>query len=367
MNQIDTTQVYHILHNLSNLESSFMDYSAHAKDFSKFQTYFKFMDNHTIRTHNLWKLYFSIEPNSPNSDSIIIKEHDVLSENVSIQPGMDFSVGKIFNFPDGPMHKCNYYTLVYVMEGNGELTIANAVFSLAPGDFYLIPPMIDYALGIEPESIVLFFNLRTSFIQSEYSMIFMDDQRLINFITGTLERDSSLTYLAIQSNNNDHIRTLALEILREYINQEKFCRNAMKHYLCLLFTTLYRQNVLITSSQKVSKTIQHYQQIVDYLTQNYQTADLASTADAVHFSKQYVCRIVREASGMTFNSLLIKTRLNLVCSYLLQSNLSIEKITEICGFSTPSHLSRSFKQHYGLSPSEYKKNKTKGSPNGTSL
>jgi len=366
MKQIDTTQAYHILRNLSNLESSFMDYSAHAKDFSRFQTYFKFMDNYTIRTHNLWKFYFSIQPGATDSSLVIVKENDILSEDVSIQPGMDFSVGKLFNFPDGPMHKCCYYTLVYAMEGSGKLTIANTVFSLVAGDFYLIPPMVNYALGIEPESIMLFFNLRTSFIQSEHSTIFMDDQRLINFITGTFEADSPLTYLTIHSDNNDHVRTLVLEMLREYINQEKFCRNAMKHYLCLLFTTLYRQNVLITSSQKVSRTIQHYQQVVDYLEQNYQIADLASTADAVHFSKQYVCRIVREASGMTFNSLLMKTRLDLVCSYLLQSNLSIEKITEICGFSTPSHLSRSFKQHYGMSPSEYKKAKAKESSTGAS-
>lgn len=366
MKQIDTTQAYHILHNLSNLESSFMDYSAHAKNFSSFQTYFKFMDNNTIRTHDLWKFYFCVQPGSPEPSFTIVEENDILSEKTAIRPGMDFSIGKLFNFPDGPMHKCNYYTLVYTMEGGGKLTIEDMIFQLAPGDFYLIPPMVNYALGIEPESIVLYFDLRPSFIQSEHSIIFMDDQRLINFITGTLEGDSTLTYLTIHSDNNDHIQTLALEILREYMNQEKFCRNAMKHYLCLLFTTLYRQNVQITSSQRVSRTIQHYQQILDYLAQNYQTADLASTADAVHFSKQYVCRIVREASGMTFNSLLMKTRLELVCSYLLQSSLSIEKITEICGFSTPSHLSRSFKEHYGMSPSEYKKTNKKGSPNGTS-
>lgn len=364
MKHMDTAQAYHILRNLSNLESSFMDYSVHAKNFSRFQTYFKFMDNNIIRTHNLWKFYFSVQPDFPISNLSIVRENDVVSEDAVLLPDIDFSIGKFFNFPNGPMHKCSYYTLVYTMEGIGKLTIDNTVFQLTPGTFYLIPPMVNYALGIEPESIVLFFNLRTSFIQSEYSAIFMGDQRLINFITGTLEGDFALTYLTIRSDNNDRIQTLALEMLREYINQEKFCRNAMKHYLCLLFTALYRQNVQITSSQKVSKTIQHYQQILDYLTQNYQTASLASTADAVHFSKQYVCRIVKEASDMTFNSLLMKTRLDLVCSYLLQSSLSIEKITEICGFSTPSHLSRSFKQHYGMSPSEYKRKK--GSPDGAS-
>lgn len=364
MKQIDTTQAYHILRNLSNLESSFMDYSAHAKDFSRFHTYFKFMDNYTIRTHDLWKFYFSIQPDSHDPGLVFAKENDILSEDISIRPGMDFSVGKLFNFPNGPMHKCSYYTLIYAMDGTGKLTIANSTFTLVPGDFYLIPPMVDYALGIEPESIFLFFNLRVSFIQSEHNTIFMEDQRLVNFITGTFENDSPLTYLAIHSDNNDHLQTLALEMLREYINLEKFCRNAMKYYLCLLFTTLYRQNVQITSSQRVSKTLQHYQQILDYLTQNYQIADLTSTAEAVRFSKQYVCRIVREASGMTFNSLLMKTRLELVCSYLLQSNLSIEKITEICGFSTPSHLSRSFKQQYGMSPSEYKKAKNKESSQG---
>lgn len=353
----DLDQIHHILNNLSNLESSFMDYSVHAKNFSKYQTYFKFMDNYTIRTHNLWRFYFCFPPNIQDSNVVSVTENDILSENTSIQPGMDFIAGKLFNFPDGPMHKCNYYTFIYTMEGSGQLSLKDTEFSLNPGDFYLIPPMVDYALKIEPESIVLFFNLRISFIQSNYRMIFMDDQRLTNFITETLKEEHTMTHLCFHSNNDKQIQDLALQILLEYINQEKLCKNAMMHYLCLLFTTLYRENAQITSSQKVSRTVQHYQQILDHLNQNYQTADLASTADALHFSKQYICRIIRDASGMTFNSLLMKIRLELVRSYLLQSDLSIEKITEFCGFSTPSHLSRSFKQLYGMSPSEYKKTK----------
>lgn len=355
MKKIDNNQLYNILHNLSNLEISFMEYSVHAKDFSRYQTYFKYLDNYTIRTHNLWEFYFSLLPDTDDPQSISVRENDVLSEASSIHPSLDFSVGKLFNFPDGPMHKCEYYTFIYAMEGTGKLSLTNTAFSLTPGDFYLIPPMTDYALGIEPECIMLFFNLRKTFVQSEYEMIFQNDQRLVNFIVGTFDGDPSLTYLSLHSDNSKQVQSLTLEILREYLNQEKFCRNAMKQYLCLLFTQLLRQNAPITSSQSVSRTIQHYQQILDYLTQNYQTADLTSAADAIHFSKQYVCRIVREASGTTFNSLLMKTRLEMVCSYLLQSNLSIEKITELCGFSTPSHLSRSFKQHYGISPSEFKK------------
>lgn len=332
-----------------------MEYSVYAKDFSRFQPYIKFMDNYTVRVHDLWKFYFAFAPSLDDPDAIVVQEQDVLSEASSIRPNLDFDVGKLFNFPNGPMHRCDYYTLIYTMEGSGKLLLAKQDFTLTAGDFYLIPPMTDYALSIDRESIVLFFNLRKSFVQSEYDMIFQSDQRFVSFITAALERDISTSYLSIHSDNNEAVRNLALSILVEYINQEKFSRNAMKHYLCLLFTQLLRENAPVRSSQNVSRTIQHYQQILEYLTQEYQTADLTSVSEAIHFSKQYVCRIVKEASGQTFQSLLLSIKLEMVCSYLLRSNLSIEKITEVCGFSTPSYLSRSFKKVYGVSPSEYKK------------
>lgn len=167
-----------------------------------------------------------------------------------------------------------------------------------------------------------------------------------------------MTHLALHTDNNEDIRELALTIFAEYVNQKKYSNNAMKSYLSLLFTFLLRSDeTVIESSVKVSRTEQQFQQILDYLKQHYQSTDLADVADAIHFSKQYVCRIVKNHSGITFQKLLTQIRLDMVKQYLAETDLSLENIAELCGFGASSHLSKVFKNTFGEAPSAYRKSR----------
>jgi AraC-like DNA-binding protein len=41
--------------------------------------------------------------------------------------------------------------------------------------------------------------------------------------------------------------------------------------------------------------------------------------------------------------------------YLTNTNLSIEEISEYVGYSSSNHFSRAFKNHYKMSPQQYRK------------
>lgn len=356
MEIVDVEQVYRILHNLSNLEISYLEYSNSPKNFVEYKTYLDYFNNYIIRSHNLSRFYFPIPIPSDFKLPKYITDLGIISDHHNIFPGYDFSIAKQFNFPNGLRHQCNYYTLIYMMEGQGELKLDEHSFILTEGDFYLIPAEVYYAMTIQPESICLCFNLRKSFVAAEHSIIFQEDSRLTSFITQSLEPNSSMSYLALHTDNDPAIKDFALMVFVEYINQKKFSNNAMKNYLSLIFTTILgSENTKIESSMKLNRNQQQYQQIIDYLHQNYQTATLSDVANQIHFSKQYICKIVKAASGKTFNALLMDIRLNMVCEYLLGSDLPLETIAELCGFSASSHLSKLFKNRYGETPSSYRK------------
>lgn len=353
-------QVYHILQNLSNLEISYLEYSNSPKDFVEYKTYLEFFNNYIIRSHDLYRFYFPLSITTYPSLPRYVSDLGTVTDHLNIAPGYSFSIVKQFNFPNGLRHKCNYYTLIYLMDGQGSLVLDEQSFRLQEGDFYLIPPEVYYALTIEPESICICFNMRKSFVSAEYRNIFQEDPRLTSFITQSLEPDNTMTYLSIHTDNEQTVRNLALVIFIEYINQKKFSNNAMKNYLSLIFTSVLRSDsVEIRSSVPISPSEQQYLEIIDYLKQNYQTATLTDVARQIHFSKQYICKIVKAASGQTFNTLLMNIRLEMVCQYLTESKLSLEDIAELCGFSATSHLSKVFKNRYGETPSSYRKSHTK--------
>ena len=106
-------------------------------------------------------------------------------------------------------------------------------------------------------------------------------------------------------------------------------------------------NTAIDSSVAISHLEQQYRQLQDYLKRNYQTASLDEIANQLHFSKQYICKIVKSASRKTFQTLLMEIRLQMVADYLRETALPMESIAELCGFSTAAHLSRSFKTPTG--------------------
>ncbi len=271
-------------------------------------------------------------------------------------PGFDISVSKLFNFPKSATHQCNYYSMLYLMEGNAHLQIQDVSVHVLPGDFYLIPPNTPYAATAAPESIGIFLDMRKSFLNSNYKSLFQDDARLERFFINSLNQDSSSTHLAIHTNASSMHRDRILDIFAEYINQESFSNAAMKNLFSLLMIDLLRDsNTRIESPTPISGSDTLYQTILDEIRRNYQTLSLSELAEKTHFSKQYICKIIKEKSGNTFQNLLLHTRLKMVAQYLNDTALSIEEIAFLCGFSTPAHLSRCFKQNFGITPSAYRK------------
>lgn len=357
MNELSIEQTRNILQNLTNLEISYIEYSKSPKDFGKYQNFLEYFNNYIIKSKKLYRFYFPADlTNETIPSTKKISDLGEITDSMNILPGYNFSVAKYFNFPNALRHKCNYFSLIYLFEGNGELTLDKKTFQMQKGDFYLIPPAVYYAVQLTLDSLCICFNLRQSFVAAEYKNIFHEDPLITQFITSSLAPEHTMTYLLLRTTNSKMIYTLAFSIFTEYINQSKHSNNVMKNLLSLMFAIILRDDkTIMDASIKTTKLDQQYQAIINYLKQYYQTADLSSLAEYIHFSKQYICRIVKEKTGDTFNTLLIKIRLEMVEQYLLESQLTLETISDLCGFTTPSHLSRIFKKHYGMSPSQYRK------------
>lgn len=75
-------------------------------------------------------------------------------------------------------------------------------------------------------------------------------------------------------------------------------------------------------------------------------------------SEVYLRKLFNRHLGTSPKQFVIEFRLTRAKELLCESSLSILKISEECGFSSPYHFARIFKEHEGISPTEYgKKNK----------
>ena len=65
--------------------------------------------------------------------------------------------------------------------------------------------------------------------------------------------------------------------------------------------------------------------------------------------------MIKQQTNKTFSDIIYQYKLQNACNYLINSNLPIEKINNIVGYSSTNSLFRILKREFNLSPSEYRK------------
>lgn len=81
---------------------------------------------------------------------------------------------------------------------------------------------------------------------------------------------------------------------------------------------------------------------------------LNSVSSAINISPSYLSRIFSAVAGQTFCDYIRDERIALACKLLRASNLSIDEVSERCGFSTPNYFSTVFRKCMGLAPVAYR-------------
>jgi YesN/AraC family two-component response regulator len=84
------------------------------------------------------------------------------------------------------------------------------------------------------------------------------------------------------------------------------------------------------------------------------TLHVGSVAHDLGVSTEHLCRVLKRHTGLTFVTLLRRTRVRAACRLLQTTTLSMKEIAGRAGFSSASRFDRDFKMVCGVSPSEYR-------------
>ena len=79
-----------------------------------------------------------------------------------------------------------------------------------------------------------------------------------------------------------------------------------------------------------------------------------SLADQFHLSTKYATSLLRERTGRTYKSYVLRLRIQEACRLLGKTEIPISEIHERVGYSSASHFVKVFKSATGLTPSAYR-------------
>lgn len=175
----------------------------------------------------------------------------------------------------------------------------------------------------------------------------------ISFICNSLlEIDSSEKYSKLKS--------MLKEI--DYIYNERKDGYVLKSY-SLVFDILFE---LVTNfsinrpakeSIKSKRNLDRLTQIIDYIKDNRKTdLTLEEVAEKFNLTPQYLSNYFKKYIGISYKKYLITLRLESAYRELVNTDLSIVNIALENGFPDSKAFNKIFKEVYGVTPMEYRKN-----------
>lgn len=99
--------------------------------------------------------------------------------------------------------------------------------------------------------------------------------------------------------------------------------------------------------------------ITEFINDNLDSKlTLSQLSKLSHFSTFHFHKIMKALLKEPIGAYIVRIRLEKAAQLLQYSNDSIEQIAYSVGYETPSSLSKQFRNHFGISPTEYRNGKT---------
>lgn len=95
--------------------------------------------------------------------------------------------------------------------------------------------------------------------------------------------------------------------------------------------------------------------ILEFIQSHYaESISLQDIADQIHLCRSEVCRLFQRYMNQTLISYLASYRIEQSLPLLRETSLGISDIAARCGFAVPSYFTKTFREHIGCSPREYR-------------
>jgi|SRR6185369_12640159 len=98
------------------------------------------------------------------------------------------------------------------------------------------------------------------------------------------------------------------------------------------------------------------QTAIEFMETDFQRKiSLSDIADAAHLSKSHFSRVFNAQTGGSPGDYLIRLRVEKARELLTSGALSVKEVMTLAGFNTKSNFTRSFKKHFEVAPSQYRR------------
>lgn len=185
-----------------------------------------------------------------------------------------------------------------------------------------------------------------------------DKKYVMSFVCGG---DSRYRHFSAEEIQGSDISDAFVRAVEEWVNKEYGYEISLREQVMSIFLWAVRR--LYSNGDHMNRhmsgdseeNVRLIRRAVEYVHDNFATADEAQTAAYINVSYSHFSRLFRRVTGKSFKDHLLATRIDAAERMLLGSDESITEVALSCGFATSSHFIDRFKHIKGMTPRQYRR------------
>jgi len=252
-------------------------------------------------------------------------------------------------------YKNNFFEIVYVEKGIGRQCINQHEFEYQEGNIFLLPPLDCHSFKINEPSRFYFIRFTDHYflnnnLLADYNVWFDKIAYILanyNKVPGDIissERERQFIIGNIKS------------IYQEYLSSDDYSNSIIAGSIAAILNILAR-SIEKRYVEQANELDSRFGEIIRYI--NTHIADneklrVPVLADMFGISKSYFSEFFKKQAGVSLVDYVLKSKLKIVVTKVLHTDLSLKEIAWQLNFTDSSHLARTFKKTYGMTVKEFK-------------
>lgn len=246
------------------------------------------------------------------------------------------------------LHNHSEFEILFINKGSCTVCVASKEYYAKAGDLIFINPMEVHEVIVNSDK------------PYAHQCICFDISVIMNSRISDGLKNECTSIIHIIRGNSEHsecLKKLFGKVFSEFKCENKTFAMEITAYITLMFSYLLK-NSLVDEKRANPKESKFCSDILAYINEHYnEKITSKQVADECFFNHSYFCRKFKENFGMSFSAYLNIYRISVARTMLEENAESVSKISEMCGFDTPTYFSKCFKNYVVVLPIEYKKGK----------
>lgn len=263
------------------------------------------------------------------------------------------AIKKICDRKDEEIHDHDFVEIVYIIEGTGRHYINDEEFVIKAGDLLFVNYGCTHAFLVDDQLVAYNLMIRVDyFIKNmikDNNLFYMLALTSFEKIQHELNDKSPLVFFDYSERDEifNLFRNIETELSQEKLGKSSILDSYINIILCKVFRKIFMQNT--------RQELLIPQGIIDYISEHFnEKLSLGELSQKCFYSPAYFSRLFKKTFNMSFTDYIMDIRLKHCCELLKDSDYTIEKIMEECGFFDKNTFYERFKNKYGCTPSEYR-------------